>query len=40
MDAWRSDYNRTRPHTSLNGFAPAAFAARPTTGPMENRLCS
>ncbi len=26
---WRSDYNTTRPHTSLNGLTPIEFAARP-----------
>jgi putative transposase len=39
-EAWRSDYNTARPHTSLNGLTPAAFATRPASGQMENRLCS
>ena len=40
IEAWRSDYNTTRPHTSLNGLTPAAFATRPASGQMKNRLCS
>ena len=32
IEAWRIDYNHTRPHTSLNGLTPTAFAARPTSG--------
>jgi putative transposase len=40
IEAWRTDYNTTRPHTSLNGLTPAAFATRPASGQMENRLCS
>ena len=28
IEAWRTDYNHTRPHTSLNGLTPAAFATR------------
>ena len=28
IEAWRIDYNHTRPHTSLNGLTPAAFATR------------
>lgn len=40
IEAWRSDYNTTRPHTSLNGLTPAAFATRPASGQIENRLCS
>ncbi len=28
IEAWRIDYNHTRPHTSLNGLTPAAFAPR------------
>lgn len=40
IEAWRSDYNTARPHTSLNGLTPAAFATRPASGQMENRLCS
>ena len=26
IDAWRADYNAVRPHTSLNGMTPEAFA--------------
>ena len=40
IEAWRSDYNTARPHTSLNGLTPAAFATRPALGQMENSLCS
>jgi putative transposase len=40
IEAWRSHYNTTRPHTSLNGLIPAAFANRPASGHMKNRLCS
>jgi hypothetical protein len=32
IEAWRSDYNTARPHTSLNGLTPAAFATRPASG--------
>ena len=28
LAAWRRDYNHTRPHSSLNGLTPAAFAAQ------------
>ena len=28
IEAWRIDYNHTRPHTSLNGLTPSAFATR------------
>lgn len=40
IEAWRIDYNTQRPHTSLNGLTPSAFAARPIQGHRENRLCS
>ena len=40
IEAWRADYNTTRPHTSLNGLTPIAFATRPVSGQTENRLCS
>jgi transposase InsO family protein len=40
IKAWRTDYNTARPHTSLNGLTPAAFATRPASGQIENRLCS
>ena len=26
IEVWRIDYNHSRPHTSLNGLTPAAFA--------------
>ena len=32
IKAWRVDYNTLRPHTSLGGLTPAAFATRPTEG--------
>jgi len=28
IDAWRRDYNETRPHSSLGDLAPAEYAAR------------
>ena len=28
IEEWRVDYNRNRPHSSLNYLAPAEFAAR------------
>ena len=28
IEAWRTDYNTARPHTSLGGLAPAVFARR------------
>ena len=40
VETSRRDYNTARPHTSLNGLTPAAFATRPASGQMENRLCS
>jgi putative transposase len=36
IEAWRIDYNTERPHTSLAGLTPAAFAARPSQGHTEN----
>ena len=39
IEAWRIDYNTARPHTSLSGLTPEAYAARPTPGHTENRLC-
>jgi putative transposase len=32
IEEWRTDYNTLRPHTSLNGFTPTEFAARPLRG--------
>lgn len=31
IDAWRADYNAVRPHTSLNGMTPEAFAQHAKT---------
>ena len=28
IEAWRTDYNQNRPHTSLGGLTPDAFAAQ------------
>lgn len=39
IEAWRIDYNTERPHTSLNGLTPTAFATRPPQGHTQNRLC-
>ena len=39
IEAWRIDYNVERPHTSLNGLTPAAFATRPKPGHTEEGLC-
>jgi putative transposase len=39
INTWRIDYNTERPHTSLDGLTPAAFATRPAQGHTENRLC-
>ena len=38
-EAWRIDSNVERPHTSLDGLTPAAFATCPTQGHTENGLC-
>jgi putative transposase len=35
IELWRIDYNTQRPHTSLEGLTPFAFANRPTTGHNE-----
>jgi putative transposase len=40
IETWRIDYNTLRPHTSLDGLTPAAFATRPTQGRNLNRLYS
>ena len=32
IETWRIDYNTERPHTSLDGLTPAAFATRPKQG--------
>ncbi|PYD49511.1 hypothetical protein CFR79_14265 [Komagataeibacter saccharivorans] len=31
IDAWRPDYNAVKPHTSLNGMTPEAFAQHAKT---------
>ena len=36
IEAWRVDYNTERPHTSLDGLTPAAFATRPNQRHTEN----
>ena len=36
IEVWRIDYNTARPHTSLNGLTPVAFATRPKQGHTEN----
>jgi putative transposase len=38
IEAWRTDDNTDRPHTSLNGLTPTEFAARPQPGQNWNRL--
>lgn len=37
IEAWRHDYNRDRPHTSLGGLTPTEFATRSTPDHSENR---
>ena len=37
IELWRVDYNTERPHTSLKGLTPSAFADRPTTAPQPER---
>ena len=36
IEAWRIDYNTTRPHTSLDGLTPTVFATRPKQGHTEH----
>ena len=31
VESWRIDYNTVRPHSSLGGLPPSAFASRPLT---------
>lgn len=38
IEDWRIDYNTTRPHTSLGGLTPAAFATRSQAEQNENGL--
>lgn len=40
IEAWRIDYNHTRPHTSLNGLTPAAFATRRDQRHTDIGFCS
>jgi len=40
IEAWRIDYNTERPHTSLDGLTPEAFATRPKPGHTEEGLSS
>jgi putative transposase len=37
IEAWRADYNSTRPHTSLGGLTPREFATRSKTDQTMNR---
>jgi putative transposase len=39
IEAWKIDYNHTRPHTSLNGLTPAAFAIRRQQRHTETGFC-
>ena len=39
IEAWRIDYNTERPHTSLEGLTPAAFATRPSQCHTEAGFC-
>jgi len=32
IEAWRTDYNTVRPHSSLGGMAPAKFTNCPSHG--------
>lgn len=37
IEAWRTDYNTVRPHSSRGGMAPAEFTNRPRQGHIEHR---
>ena len=37
VEFWRVDYNTLRPHTSLAGLTPAAFAKRSAMGHEQTR---
>ena len=39
IEAWRINYNTARPHRSLGGLTPVAFATRPKQGHTENKPC-
>ena len=36
IEAWRTDYNTVRPHSSLGGMAPAESTNLPRQGHMDN----
>jgi len=38
IEAWRVDYNTCRPHTSLGGLTPNAFATRSRQDQNQNGL--
>lgn len=38
IEDWRTDYNHTRPHTSLRGLTPSEFATRSRRDRNENRV--
>ena len=37
IETWRRDYNRLRPHTSLDGLTPKEFATRSSKDHNQNR---
>jgi len=37
IEAWRHDYNQTRPHSSLGNLTPSEYAARFVRTENENR---
>ena len=37
IEAWRTNYNTVRPHSSLAGLAPAEFTTRPPPGAYRHR---